>query len=98
MNLIAFVWGGVDLILMPIIKIWTGKVHARHEDHHRQFEGLEYNLGKDGICCICVFVCVCVHVLYFECMSEVSEQFGIQILFEYLRPNTSIRIRIRVTF
>ena len=30
-------------------------------------------------------------------MAEVSELFGIRILFEYLRPNTSIRIRIRVT-
>ena len=28
MNLIAFVWGGVDLIL-----IWNGKVHARHKEY-----------------------------------------------------------------
>ena len=30
--------------------------------------------------------------------AEVSEYFGIQILFEKLRPNTSIRIHIWVIF
>ena len=60
MNLIAFVWGGVDLILMLIIKIWTGKVHARHK---------KYSPDKNGRCCICVLVCVCLCMCVYMCDS-----------------------------
>ena len=44
---------------MPIIRLWTRKVNARHK---------EYSPGKNGRRCICVFVCVCASAIACVCV------------------------------